>query len=322
VPTTNATLIAGMFVVLLVGTVLRLSLVRGRTDEEAVRRRLSLRTWWCLAILIALAALAGRRGIILLLCVASLLATSEFLKLVPLRRSDHVIAEGMVGAVVLTYAFIYLGQETLFLAFVPLLMLLSVPAVGVFRGKTSGFLGAWSSVYVGFMLTTYGLAHAAALTLIPAPVTRNQTEGAVGLALFLIILTETNDIAQSVVGRRVGRRKITPSVSPNKTWEGFLAGAGLTTLAAVTIAFVLEPWSGAIRTNLPGAAHLNAALAGLVIAVAGFVGDLTMSAIKRDAGVKDSGTLLPGQGGILDRIDSLTFSAPVFYWYIRTIHGI
>ena len=111
-----------------------------------------------------------------------------------------------------------------------------------------------------------------------------------------------NDVAQFVWGKTLGKRKILPLVSPNKTWEGFLGGAVTTLLVSLLLGPLFTP------LDLP-----RAALVGLEIGIFGFIGDVVMSAVKRDIGVKDTGTLLPGHGGILDRLDSLTFTAPLYF---------
>ena len=141
--------------------------------------------------------------------------------------------------------------------------------------------------------------------------------------MFVLILTETNDIAQALTGRRFGHRKkhrLAPVLSPNKTWEGFLGGGLITLAVAVPLAHWLTPlpaWElrgGPLGAHIPG---LGSICAALLITIVGLVGDLNMSALKRDAGVKDSSQLLPGMGGMLDRIDSLTFTAPAFYYFIQ-----
>jgi phosphatidate cytidylyltransferase len=126
-----------------------------------------------------------------------------------------------------------------------------------------------------------------------------------GLMLSLVCLTQINDVAQYVWGRSLGRRKIIPSVSPGKTWAGFLGGVATT----IGLALVLVPW-------LTPLDRIEALGAGVIIGVGGFVGDITISAIKRDLGVKDAGSLLPGHGGVLDRIDSLTYTAPLYFHYV------
>jgi phosphatidate cytidylyltransferase len=124
--------------------------------------------------------------------------------------------------------------------------------------------------------------------------------------LFLVALTQFNDVAQFTWGKLFGKHKIVPKVSPKKTWEGFLGGFVSTIIAAAI--------AGPFLTPLP---FYYAAIAGAVIAIAGFLGDITISAFKRDLGVKDSGGLIPGHGGILDRVDSLTYAAPVFTHFVR-----
>ena len=140
-----------------------------------------------------------------------------------------------------------------------------------------------------------------------------------------MLLTESNDIAQALWGRQLGRHKVTPQVSPHKTWEGLLLGISTTVLLAIALAPLLTPLhAGPSRESLRvelGFPVVWSALAGVAIAVSGFFGDITMSAVKRDVGIKDSSSLLPGQGGMLDRIDSLTFTAPVFFYFVYWLYG-
>ena len=127
--------------------------------------------------------------------------------------------------------------------------------------------------------------------------------------MFLTFLTEFNDVAQYIWGKTLGRNKIIPMVSPSKTWEGFLGGVATTTVLSVLLSSWLTPMS-----------YQVALMAGLLISAAGFIGDVTISALKRDIGLKDSGSMLPGHGGILDRIDSLTYTAPLFFHFIYYIY--
>ncbi len=166
------------------------------------------------------------------------------------------------------------------------------------------------------MLLVYAPSFAVMLWSIP--VDQSAAVGPVGWFLYLLILTEMNDIAQAFFGRHWGKRRIAPVVSPLKTWVGLYGGIVTTATLAVLLAPLLTAFGGmgasyreALRSGL-----VQAAGAGLLISIIGYFGDINLSAVKRDAGVKDSGTLLPGQGGILDRIDSLTFTAPAFYGFV------
>jgi len=170
--------------------------------------------------------------------------------------------------------------------------------------ETKNFLRAIGTIHWGLMTAVYCISHASYLLTINVNVT--LPAGNAGLLLFLVLLTQLNDVAQYCVGKLLGKAKIVPSVSPGKTTAGFVGGVVITTLASVALAQYLTPF------NL-----VHAAFIGALTGLAGFVGDVNISAIKRDIGVKDSGQLIPGHGGILDRIDSLTFTAPIFFHYLN-----
>lgn len=150
------------------------------------------------------------------------------------------------------------------------------------------------------------LSHLALIVNLDVP----STTG-VRLILLLIITTECNDIFQYLTGKMFGKRKIAPKISPNKTVEGFLGGLILTPVLTNLLGWFL----------LPERSILFYTLLGLGIAFFGFCGDLFISRIKRRAGVKDTGRLIPGHGGLLDRVDSLIFSAPLFYWLMRLMYS-
>lgn len=161
-------------------------------------------------------------------------------------------------------------------------------------------------VYVGF-------------TLLALPALREEANGP-SLVAFLLCVVWAGDTAALYIGRAWGRHKLAPTLSPNKSWEGALgsvAGSLLVTGGLLALASQLQTWNS-VRLSYPEDVWYWLALA-VVVNVAGQVGDLAESALKRSAGVKDSGTLLPGHGGILDRIDALLLAAPVL-WYAQVIH--
>src|SRR5262249_15624548 len=127
--------------------------------------------------------------------------------------------------------------------------------------------------------------------------------------LYFVIVVQASDVLQYIWGKLIGRRSIAPKISPNKTWEGFVGGVASAVLLGTLLwwATPFNPWQSALMS--------------LIIALMGFFGGITMSAIKRDSGVKDYGTLIPGHGGMLDRIDSLCFAAPVFFHLTRYYFG-
>lgn len=191
----------------------------------------------------------------------------------------------------------------MFIVFIPIWMFLFLPMRMLTLGGPAGFLRSVGTLHWGLMITVFSLSHTAYLMSLPA--IDDPGVGSVGLLLFLVLLTEFNDVAQFVWGKAIGGPKIIPHVSPGKTWAGFLGGVLTTTAAAMLIAPFLTSFEG-----------WQCAAAGAIIAVSGFIGDVTFSGVKRDLGVKDSSTFIPGHGGVLDRVDSLTYSAPVFFHFV------
>ena len=191
------------------------------------------------------------------------------------------------------------------------ILALTLLVVCTFRSPVDRMLpDATSSVfcliYAGFTLTTI-------------PLLREESNGP-SLLIFLMCVVWSGDIAALYVGRAFGRRKLAPNLSPNKTWEGAigsLAGSLVAAGGLWSLAAWLETMSSA-RLSYPDEVGYWLVLA-TVVNVAAQVGDLAESALKRSAGVKDSGNLLPGHGGVLDRIDALLLAAPVL-WYAQVIH--
>ncbi len=314
-----ALLLAGLFGTLLVGTVVRLLLLRNVPAEKRKSKLASLTTWWLLALLFGGVVWFGPVAALLLFCVLALLGAHEFLSITAESRHDP-LGQGLIYcAIVLQYAWIGLQWPLVALTFIPMALFLLIPIRTVLTGNVTGYLHHVAVLFWGVMLLGYSVSHAPLLFTLPLA-TRSETE-AVALLVYLVLLTESNDIAQALWGRKFGHHRITPTLSPNKTWEGFLFGAMTTVLLAMLLSLVIRP-----PLDLPmfllgdseyGSLFLWSLGAGILIATGGFLGDLNMSGLKRDLGIKDSGTLLPGQGGVLDRIDSLSFTAPLFYYYVR-----
>ncbi|MBM4200332.1 MAG: phosphatidate cytidylyltransferase [Gammaproteobacteria bacterium] len=269
--------------------------------------RQRIRSWWFMVAAFAAALALHRNLTLVFFAFVSFLALKEYLSLIPTRRSDRRVL--FWAYLTIPFQYLWIGMEWygLFIIFLPVYAFLLLPLRMVLVGETAEFLRAAGTLHWGLMTTVFSISHVAFLLVLP--VYRNPVAGGAGLVLFLVLLTEANDIAQYLWGKSLGRRRILPRVSPNKTWAGFLGGVGTTTVLAIGLAPYLTPL-------LPK----YAALAGLLIGVAGFVGDVVISAVKRDIGVKDSGALIPGHGGILDRIDSLTYTAPLLFHYLRYLY--
>ena len=273
-------------------------------DTDYTEVYLRIRTWWIMIAIVAVAICISRAATIVLMALISFLALKEFLSLIPTRCADRRVLLWLYLAIPIQYYWIGTGWFGLFIIWVPVYVFLGIPLIMVLVGETKGYLSAAGRLFWGAMTTVFALGHAAYLLMLPA-----GPAGSAGLLLFLILLTQLNDVAQFVWGKSIGQRKALPSVSPGKTVGGLLGGVATTTVVAVLLAPVLTPLS-----------MYYAIIAGVVISMAGFFGDVTISAVKRDLGVKDFGTTLPGHGGILDRVDSLTYTAPLFFHLVKFVY--
>jgi phosphatidate cytidylyltransferase len=294
----------GAIVALLVVATIVVALMRrgdaGRHVELAAR----VNSWWVLVGVFAVA-LLFRRGIAIgFFAVLSFLALKEYLSLIPTRRADRRVLFWAYLCVPIQYWWVWQQWYHMFLIFIPVWAFLFIAMRMVLRGETKDFLRAAGTIHWGLMTMVFGLSHLAYLLVLPDGAPARGAHGA-ALLLFVVLLTELNDVLQYIWGRTLGRRKVMESVSPKKTVEGLVGGALTTTLVAFLLAPVLTPLT---RTD--------SIAVGLMIGFGGFLGDVTISAVKRDIGVKDTGTMIPGHGGILDRIDSLLFTAPLFFHFM------
>jgi phosphatidate cytidylyltransferase len=292
--------LGGVFVALTLGTLAGSLLPALRPSKDYSNLKARVASWWVMAALLAGALLLGWQAVTLLFLAVSFIGLREFLSLAPTRREDRMVLLAAYLAVPVSYAIIAADQYVIFLVFTPVWMFLLLPFLMAVAGQTRGYLSTAASLQWGLITCVYNLGYAAFLMRTP-PAEAPQA-GPAGLVFFLLVATEANDVLQYVTGKLFGRRKIMPTVSPNKTWEGFLGGW----ILSAALIWLLGP----LFTPLKG---LGLALTAIGLPLAGFAGDVTMSAIKRDLGVKDTSRLIPGHGGLLDRADSLTFTAPVYF---------
>jgi phosphatidate cytidylyltransferase len=296
--------LAGIFALLIAATatIRVLGALSPGLDTKELGQR--MRSWWAMAAIFALAMVLSRTVSLVFFAFVSFLALKEYLSLIPTRRADRRVLLFVYLAVPIQYYWVGIDWYGMFVIFIPVYMFLFLPLPMLVIGETRGFLRALGTLHWGLMAMVFSVSHAAFLLILPDSV--NPLAGGAGLLLFLVILTEGNDVAQYVSGKSFGRHKVIPLVSPNKTWEGVIGGIATTTL----LAGLLAPW-------LTPMAVVPSLIVGAFLGIAGFAGDVTISALKRDLGIKDSGSMLPGHGGVLDRLDSLTYTAPLFFHIIR-----
>ena len=311
--------LAAIFGCLVFASAATISLAMAKPDRDFTELRARVRTWWVIVALFSSTLWLGNAFAVCFFAFVSFLAFKEFLSLIPTRRADHRVLFWAYLAIPIQYALVYINWYLLLVVFIPVYMFLFLPMRSLMIGETDGYLRALGTLHWGLMTTVFCLSHAVFLLMFhpfeapriaPAwPSEASALHPGAGLLVFLVLMTEVNDIAQFLWGKSLGRRKIAPKVSPGKTVAGFVGGVATTAVLSMLLgpAITLFNWQ-------------TAAVAGLIIGVAGFVGDLSISMLKRDLGVKDSGATLPGHGGVLDRIDSLTYTAPLVFHYVYFLY--
>lgn len=300
-------LMAGVLGILVVASGVGAVLARRVTTEKgrATVSNLNARTkaWWVMAAVVGLALVLGKTGTVILFGLLSFLAMREFVTLTPTRRGDHRTLFWVFFVIVpLQYWIVWTEWYGMFVLLIPVYSFLFVPLRSAVAGDCAGFLERTAKIQWALMICVYCVSHAPMLLTLDIP---GWTGNRLALLLYLVMVVQLSDVFQYVWGKTLGKHPIAPTVSPNKTWEGFVGGI-LTASgvgAALWWATPFNPW--------------QSALVSLALCFMGFAGGLVMSAIKRDRGVKDYGALIEGHGGVMDRIDSICFAAPVFFHIVR-----
>jgi phosphatidate cytidylyltransferase len=273
---------------------------------------LRVRAWWILFAVLAAAFLFGHVTTVVLFGLISFWALREFITVTPTRPGDHRTLFWVFFLFTpLQFVLVGTGYYGLYSIVIPVYAFLFVPARIALAGDYKRFLERTAKIQSGLLICVYCLSYAPALLMLPLPPLANgelDTGGGVRLLFFFVLIVQLSDALQYAWSQVPSRHVIVPAINTTRTWEGLLGG----TASATLIGAVLW-WA----TPFHGANWWMAALMSAVISLMGFAGGITMSAIKRDRGVKDYGTLVEGHGGVLDRIDSLCFAAPVFFHCTR-----
>ena len=313
--------LAGLLGFLVLATVVA-ELMYRRTASEGLRATLlnvrqRIFAWWIMVAVLVGSLALGETAVVLLFLALSLLALREFANLLPPGERDRrVLSWIMVVLAPLHFWFVWEHWYGMFAIFIPVYAFLFLPVLLALSGRTESFLHRAALSQWGLMVCVYALSYLPAVLQLPVAIHEGKAAAdgsAVGsggveagaLLLFLAVVVQGSDVLQYLWGKTVGRHRIAPTVSPNKTWEGFVGGV-LSATALGTALWWLTPFT-----------PWQAGVLALVSCLLGFVGGLVMSSLKRDRGIKDFGALIPGHGGILDRMDSLIFAAPVFFHLTR-----
>jgi phosphatidate cytidylyltransferase len=259
--------------------------------------------WWGMVIIFFVSYLLGGNATVILFGFISLFALREFITLTPTRLGDHnALFSAFFILIPLQYVLIGTHWYSLFTLLIPVYAFLLLPAIAVLSQDTDAFLERAAKIQWGVMICVYCISHAPALLLLDLEGFKGQNAL---LLFYLVFVVQLSDVLQYVFGKLFGKHKVAPLVSPSKTVEG-LVGGGLSATLIGGCMFWMTPFN-----------FWQSLLMSLVIVVMGFLGGLVMSAIKRSLSAKDWGTMIKGHGGMLDRMDSICFAAPIFFHLTR-----
>jgi phosphatidate cytidylyltransferase len=277
---------------------------------ETFRSR--VRAWWILFSVLVAAFFIGQTATIVLFGLISFWALREFITLTPTRLGDHrTLFFVFFIFTPLQYVLVGIERYGLYSVVIPVYGFLFVPAAIALADDCKRFLERTAKIQCALLICVYCLSYAPALLTLKLPELSQgnpDVGGNVRMLFFFVLMVQLSDALQYLWAQISSRHVIVPSINPSRTWEGLLGGT-----ASVTLIGAMLWWA----TPFHGASWWMAGVMSGVIALMGFAGGLTMSAIKRDRGVKDYGTLVEGHGGVLDRIDSICFAAPVFFHCTR-----
>ena len=277
----------------------------GFSTPHAVIDNLNARinAWWVMILIIFAAAALGFYGVIGLFFVISFMALREFLSLLYIRRGDHLALAACFYIILpLQYFLVAIDWFSMFTIFIPVYGFLFLPILSALLGDTAHFLDRSTKVQWALMISVFCISHIPAILTLDI---EGFEDKKLLLMIFLILVVQSSDVLQYVWGKLFGKHKIAPKLSPSKTVEGFVGGV-ISASVLGGLLYWLTPFN-----------PVQAVLMSLLICLMGFLGGLVMSAMKRSMGVKDWGNMISGHGGMLDRMDSLCFAAPIFFHVVR-----
>jgi phosphatidate cytidylyltransferase len=300
-------LVGGIAGLLVIASLIGWALRRRAGSEGAIavidNLNARVRAWWSMVAIFSLAFFIGTNATIVMFVFISFFALREFVTLTPTRPGDYrALSLAFFVLIPVEYWLIAIHWYTLFSIFIPVYAFLLLPSFSALAEDAEHFLERVAKIQWGIMVTIYCISHVPALLMLEIP----GYEGQNALLLFyLVLVVQLSDVLQYVFGKLFGKTKIAPVVSPSKTVEGFVGGAVSATLIGAAMWWI-TPFT-----------PLQSAGMAFVIVLMGFLGGLSLSAVKRSLGAKDWGTMIKGHGGMMDRMDSVSFAAPIFFHLTR-----
>jgi len=263
------------------------------------------KSWWLMAPLMIGCVFLGRVPFIVAVTLLSLIGFKEFARATGLYEDWWMTCAGYAGILTVAASSLLLdpgdgspGWFGFFMA-APVFVIATILVVPILRNRVQGQLQALSLTIVGFIYVGWMFGHLGFLA--------DTTGGhAYAYILYLLLAVELNDVAAFTFGKAFGKHPLRSAISPKKTWEG--------ALGALAVSMLL-PWL--LRGTFPHFETIHLLWTGAIVGIGGQLGDLSISVIKRDVGIKDMGATIPGHGGILDRIDSLIYTVPLFFHMVN-----
>ncbi|WP_424407471.1 phosphatidate cytidylyltransferase [Pasteurella sp. PK-2025] len=296
-------LIATLIFASLVGYALKWKVGFGTPHAVIDNLNARIQAWWVMILIIFAATFLGFYALIALFFIISFMALREFLSLIYIRRGDHLALAACFYVILpVQYYFVAIDWFSMFTIFIPVYAFLFLPILSALLGDAAHFLDRSTKVQWAIMIAVFCISHIPAILTLEIAGFEQKN---VLLMIFLILVVQSSDVLQYVWGKLAGKHKIAPRLSPSKTVEGFVGGVLSASLLGGLL-YWLTPFT-----------PLQAFLMSLLICLMGFLGGLVMSAMKRSMGVKDWGNMISGHGGMLDRMDSLCFAAPIFFHVVR-----
>lgn len=279
-----------------------IKIIKGESKllSELISRTLS---WWVMILIFTLVIFINREVATIGIALLSLIAFRELSSNLNLRNTDRRSLLWCYIAIPFQFMAAYTQYYGFFVIFIPVIMYLFLTLRTVSSGDVQNITRSLGMIHWSVMLTVFSFSHLAYILSLPPK--EGFTAGNGGMILFIVLITEVNDVYQFTCGKLFGKNKIIPTVSPNKTIEGFVGGLILTTITGYFLNFLLP-----VNTD-------KTIILTILLCVVGFGGDITLSAVKREHKIKDMGTSIPGHGGMMDRLDSLAFTTIAFFYLMR-----
>ncbi|WP_456276880.1 phosphatidate cytidylyltransferase [Bacillus sp. AK128] len=259
-----------------------------------------VKTWWGMFLIFMFATLFNPIVSLISLMVLCFFALKEYYSMMKTRKVDRRAFLWAYLSIPVQFYWIYIEWYGMFIVFIPIYVFLFLPLPRILGNKgTVGLLRSVSSTQWGLMLMVFGLSHLAYFQF------ASPVYGA-NLVLFLVLLTQLNDAIHFLISLYFGKSKVIPTANPHISWEGFIGATIVTTIVAYLVYPVLTPFD--VKFGI---------ISGLLIAVGGFFGALTISVLKRDLSLGENGKPTMSKESYLSRVDSLTYTAPLFFHVIR-----